>query len=108
MSTDTHYEDAYPRARKMMEEAAPECSRNAPGSATLKREIVALNEERAALTARIKEAQDELNEICRHPTKRRMLRSWGTTDTLGNMDGGYDDTYCTVCGQRLNSVRTNM
>lgn len=107
MSRDSHYKDAYPRHQKMMEEAAPECSRNASGAATLKHEITELGQEREALTKRIKACQDELDALCRHPTNKRMLRSWSTTDTLGKMDGGYDDTYCTVCGKRLQSLRTN-
>ena len=107
MSTDSFYKDAYPCYQKMMEEAAPECTRNAPGAAALKREIIELNEKQAVLSSKIKKRQDELDGICRHPTKQRMLRSWSTTDTLGNMDGGYDDTYCTVCGKRLQSRRTD-
>lgn len=88
-----------------MEDVAPPCSRNAPGAGTLKVEIVALNERQAKLAAEIRKKQEKLNEICKHPTTKRMVRSWTTFDTLGNMDGGYDDVYCTVCGQKLDSRR---
>lgn len=108
MSEDTHYKDAHPRSKALMEAAAPPCSRNAPGATTLKVEIVALHDRQTKIVAQTKKKQDKLNEICKHPTTKRMVRSWTTFDTLGNMDGGYDDVYCTVCGQQLDSQRTRM
>lgn len=91
-----------------MEAVAPPCSRNAPGATTLKVEIVALHERQTKLAAKTRKKQDKLNEICKHPTRTRMVRSWTTFDTLGSMDGGYDDVYCTVCGRKLDSRRTGM
>lgn len=91
-----------------MEDVVPPCSRNAPGAGALKVEIVALNERQAKLAAEIRKKQDKLNEVCKHPTTKRRVRSWTTFDTLGNMDGGYDDVYCTVCGQKLGSRRIRM
>lgn len=88
-----------------MEEAAPPCTRNAPGAKALKEEIEKLGEREKKLSQKIREKRKRLEKICLHPTKKRMVRSWGTTDTLGNFDGGYEDVYCTVCGQQLASNR---